>query len=207
MSKEHENLFKFGLYQGDDPILERLFSADVYNPVIRYSVDIRDMLNDFMKRFDNIFNRRKLNFKVNDYSSIGFYKDISSFSYYKKGTDNKLSLPEIDSITLDSGKVIRGIPCKIGLYINNKTIVERQFFVYNYNPEARFSFDLKNEFEVIVGEITDYLRTKDINHMWEDYNLINKFGLNIQQIRKMNLDTRKKYVKRLTMKNKPVIRS
>jgi len=42
--KKPENNFKFGLYLRGEKIFERIFSADIYNPVVRYSVDIRDRI-------------------------------------------------------------------------------------------------------------------------------------------------------------------
>ena len=40
----HTNNFKFVLYQGKEVVVERTFNADVFNPIIRYSVDIRDTI-------------------------------------------------------------------------------------------------------------------------------------------------------------------
>ena len=58
----HENTFNFGLYQGNQPLVERIFSADVYNPVIRYSVDIRDMIPNIISKLQKTLSRRNLNF-------------------------------------------------------------------------------------------------------------------------------------------------
>jgi len=55
-------------------------------------------------------------------------------------------------------KVIRGVECKIGLYINDNPIVERLFYVDGFNPISRWSVDLTNTFMEILDTIIDKIK-------------------------------------------------
>lgn len=94
-------------------------------------------------------------------------------------------------------KVIRGVECKIGFYINNKPIVERLFYVDGFNPVARWSFDLI----YVLGEVTDtifnQIKKNDIKNMWDDYDLINIRGLSINQIRELSPSSRYEMLRKL----------
>ena len=52
--EQHQNFFKIGLYQKYSMISEIVFSADDYNPVIRYSVDVRSMLPSILEHIQKI---------------------------------------------------------------------------------------------------------------------------------------------------------
>ena len=48
--KRKENQFEFSLAINGNKIISRYFSADEYNPKVRYSVDIRDMVDDIVEQ-------------------------------------------------------------------------------------------------------------------------------------------------------------
>lgn len=194
--KKHENVFKFGIYQNGDTVLERIFSADYFNPVVRYSVDIRDTIPSLISRLQKVLSRRNLTFKIdvgNDmsYDILQNYK--KQLRLYEKMIQNKLERPQITTQVIN-GKTIKGVECKFGLYINDKPIVERNFYVDNYNPASRFSFEVVDVVNEISEEIFESLKISDVNHMWDYYDLIKVYGLYIHQIRELNELMRKKYI-------------
>lgn len=185
-NKGYKNLFKFGIYQGNTTIVERNFSADTFNPVIRYSVDIRYMVPNIIQRIQKIFSRRNLNYKYDvgnnkSYDLLGYYKETSNF-LKDRGI---LQHPQVQKQNFN-GKSIKGVECKFGLYINDNPIVERDFYVDGYNPASRLSVEVVDLTNDIVEEIFDYLKDNDVRHMWEDYELINTYGIYINQIRDLS---------------------
>ena len=192
--KSHENNFKFGVYQNGSQIVERVFSADVFNPVIRYSVDIRDMIPTIIAKLQKTLSRRNLNFQY----GRGNGKDYDLLKEYKKildgkvvGYPNKLTRPPIVTQVINK-KTITGVECKFGLYINGNPIVERNFYVDSYNPASRFSIDIVEVVNDITYDIHNNLKIADVKHMWSDYDLINAYGIYIHQIRELSKDQRAK---------------
>jgi len=191
-NKEHENMFKFGLYQADETIIETLFSADVFNPVIRYSVDIREDIFSIIVRLQKALSRRNLSHKIefgeNSYDFLDYYKNLSNIEHSKldgKSFNDKLKLKKRSNQTVN-GKTYSGVQFKFGLYINNNPIVERDFYVEGYNPSSRFSIELSETVDDIAQEINSKLKDQDTTHMWDDYDLIYTYGLHINQIRDLS---------------------
>lgn len=194
--KSHENTFKFGVYQGKSVVIERQFTADYFNPVVRYSVDVREMIPYIISRLQKILSRRNLDFIY----ELGNEEEINLLNQYKgelrkynKFIDNKLEKPPIVTHNIN-GKIIKGVECKFGLYINDNPIVERNFYVDKYNPASRFSIEIIDVVNTISEEIFDYLKDEDVKHMWNDYDLINIYGLYIHQIRELNFKEREKLI-------------
>jgi hypothetical protein len=204
--KSHENNFKFGVYQNDSPIIERIFSADVFNPVIRYSVDIRDMIPTISAKLQKTLSKRNISTLYergylhkgdnvgNVYDLIALYK--STLDGKVDGYENKLSRPSIVTHTINK-KTISGVECKFGLYINDNPIVERNIYVDGYNPASRFSIDMVEVVNEIVEDIISHLKANDVAHMWSDYDLINTYGIYIHQIRDLSKDLRIKMIKNI----------
>jgi len=94
-------------------------------------------------------------------------------------------------------KVIRGVECKIGFYINDKTIVERLFYVDGFNPVARWSVDLIDTVVEVGNTIFNHIKRDDIDNMWDDYDLINIKGLSINQIRELPPAKREEMLRKL----------
>jgi len=89
-------------------------------------------------------------------------------------------------------KTIKGVGCKMGLYINDNPIVEREFFVDDFNPISRWSMDIIEEINTVVNMIEYSVREKDVTNIWDDYDLINRRGFNISQIRDLSPQARRR---------------
>jgi hypothetical protein len=194
--KKHQNLFKFGLYQNGEPVMERIFSADNYNPVVRYSVDIRDRISDIISKLSKTLSRKTLSYTLLNYDNLDWYINHVKSDLSKRRIPNKLSQPDIVKFKKGSQEFY-GAQLRIGLYINNHPIVERDFGVIEYNPSARFSKELLELFNTIVSDIETHLYNVDLKHMWDDYDVINTYGLNIGQIRELSKQKRQDLLRNL----------
>ena len=56
--KVYENVFRFSLYQGNSVICEKVFTADRFNPVSRYSVDIREIIPSIVTRLQRTLSQK-----------------------------------------------------------------------------------------------------------------------------------------------------
>jgi hypothetical protein len=184
---ENQNVFRFSLYQEDLLLGEKMFDADSFNPFTRYSIDIRDLLPYAITRFQRVLSKKQydVNLYVGqnvEYDLYSFYKDSV---YDKKIGDFFKYNPRVKEYQIDDKK-IRGVECKLGLYINENPIVERMFYVDGFNPVARFSVDLLQEVVDVADEIFNSIKKDDVKNMWDDYDLINIQGLSINQIRELS---------------------
>lgn len=183
--KTSSNDFRFVLYQGKNKIVEKSFHANDVNPVIRYSVDIREDIPYIIQRLQLVMSRRNLTYESHGYNFLDEYIDLTNFY----GVDDKLAKPEYLRFNYGN-KEIRGVECKFGLYINNNTIVERKFYVDNYNAASRFSVEIVELAYEICEEISLKLKELDVDHIWNDYILVNVYGLYMNQVRELSTSRR-----------------
>lgn len=202
-NNQQNNNFRFALYQEDNLITETVFNADVFNPVVRYSVDIRSDISYIISRLQKVLSKRNLNFKVD----VGNGKTYDFLKEYKnqvkkqsKSFYNKLEVPDSKNYTFGK-KTINGVEFKFGLYINDNPIVERNFYVEGYNPASRFSIELGGVVNDISKEIYNSLKKADQKHMWDDYDLINTYGMYINQIRDLSKKKREHLLDNKTNSN------
>jgi hypothetical protein len=193
--KKHVNHFKFILYQGDDIITTRIFDADVFNPLTRYSVDIRSLIPSINQRLQKTLSSKNLSYSDDNYDYIRHYKECRD-AYDKKPTDTTLEKPPY-KVQVINERQIKGVECRFGLYINNNPIVERDFYVDGYNPATRFSTELTSIVREICDDIFHNIKSNDIKNMWDDYYLIRDYRLSSQQLRDLNFKRRREMVTNL----------
>jgi hypothetical protein len=181
--KNHNNEFRFTLYQQDVILCEKVFDADVFNPFTRYSIDIRDLLPQAITRFQKMLSKKRYEIQLNEYDLLRYNNRMIDL-YPKECRDRMRYNPRSIRQEIED-KVIKGVECKIGLYINDNPIVERIFYVDGFNPVARYSVDVVDTLVEVVDEIERQIKRVDIKNMWDDYDLINKRGLTINQIREL----------------------
>lgn len=186
-----ENYYRFSLYLEDEVINETMFSADVFNPVVRYSVDIRKNITLFINKLQKVLSSKSLNYTIhfNDksYNLLNNYKN--NLKLFNKDFGNKLVLPADKTVEIN-GKKISGVEFKFGFYINDNPIVEITFYVKGYNPSSRFSTELSLVVNEISNQIYESLKNSDVDHMWDDYDLINNYNLHINQVRELTKEKR-----------------
>lgn len=205
--KEFNNTFKFSLTQGDVLLCEKIFDADSFNPFTRYSIDIRDILPRAITKLQKVLS--KYNYDVVaevgcttdedgemvSYDLFGYYQHMVKLypSHYR----NEMRYYPQPIVQQIEDKTIRGVECKIGLYINDKPIVERLFYVDGFNPVARWSTELVQTVVEITDTIFEKIKKSDVKNMWDDYDLINYRGLSITQIRELPVSKREEMLRRL----------
>jgi hypothetical protein len=192
------NLYKFGIYTDNDVISERVFSADEYNQVVKYQIDIRSMINSIQKRIQRVLSapNQDLHFNfLGQYNTLKFFKDKNS----KYGYINLEPLDE-RSITIND-KTYKGSEIKIGIYLNQNPIFERSLYVSRYNPNSRFSTELYDVVYDIVEDIKDKIKKDDIKLMWEDFDLMNNYNyVHISQIRELSQEERNRQLHKIYSK-------
>lgn len=187
---QKNNNFRFSVYNKDSLIIERIFTADVFNPSIR--VDIRENIPHFIQKLQDVLSG---DYYPND--EYGKYLNWYKKELKKYNISVESNLKNTNRFSKQFGE---SSDCKFVLYINDNTIVERDFYVNNYNPEKRFSFELKDLIDEICETAFQSLKRDDMNYIWDDNDLMNIYGLYINQIRELSPEKRKEYIRR---KNDP----
>lgn len=182
--KEFNNTFRFSLYQEDVLLGEKMLDADLFNPLTRYSIDIRNILPKIITRLQKVLSRRNYTTAIDSNFDLFVYNKQMINTYPPKLRQGMRYSPKSVTHHIED-KVIRGVECKLGFYINNKPIVERVFYVDGFNPVARVSVDLIEEVVDCTDLIFKEIKSADVNNMWDDYDLINIRGLTINQIREL----------------------
>ena len=194
--KEYNNEFRFSLYQGDVLLGEKVFDANQFNPFTRYSIDIREILPRIITKLQKVLSKRNYETQLNENLDLFQYhqKMVNLYPQEWRGDMRYNPQPIVQQI---EEKTIRGVECKIGFYINDKTIVERLFYVDGFNPVARWSADLIDTIVEVTNTIFTKIKKNDINNMWDDYDLINIRGLSINQIRELSPAKRDEMLRKL----------
>lgn len=199
-NQNSENIFKLSLYQGNILYCEKCFSADVFYPLTRYSVDIRQILPSSITKLQKILSKKTYDYLLkrgNDdfYDLYGYVLDlIESYPQYQRR--NMKYNPEVITYQIDN-KTIRGVDFKLGFYINDNPIVERVFYVDGFNPTSRWSIDVLETFLSISDDIFNFIKKNDVKNLWNDFYLANKRGLSPNQIKELSLEKRNELLKRL----------
>ena len=192
--KKHTNYFNFILYQGSEVLVTKILNADKFNPLTRYSVDIRNLIPSINQRLQRTLSSRNLDYGDENYDFIRMYKDARDA--IKRPSGVKLEKPEY-KVQVINDRQIRGVECRFGLYINTNPIVERDFYVDGYNPATRFSTELPEIVNEICNDIYRNIKENDEKNMWDDYYLIKNFGIRSQQNRELSFNKRREMVENL----------
>jgi len=194
--KEFNNEFRFLLYQGNVLLGEKVFDADKFNPFTRYSIDIREILPRTITKIQKVLSKRNYLTELDETMDLFQYHQKMINTYPQEWRTGMRYNPQ-PIIQQIEEKVIRGVECKIGFYINDKTIVERLFYVDGFNPVARWSVDLIDTVVEVANTIFNQIKRNDISNMWDDYDLINQRGLSINQIRELSPAKREEMLRKL----------
>lgn len=194
--RDINNTFRFSLHQGDVLLGEKCFDADNFNPITRYSINIRHILPKIITKLQKTLSKRNYDTNINNGFDLFVYNKKLINSYPVKMRDELRYNPQSIVQHID-GKIIKGVECKIGFYINDKPIVERLFYVDGYNIVARWSVDLVDEVMAAANIINAYIKQSDITNMWDDYDLINIKGMTITQIRDLSSAKREEMLRKI----------
>lgn len=196
--KNYNNIFKFALYQEDVLFCSKMFNADLFNPFTRYSIDIRELLPRAITRLQKILSKKRYETSFENYPEYDFFRyNQRILNSYPPSIKTDLKYHPETIIQEIENKTIKGVECKIGFYINENPIVERLFYVDGFNPVSRWSVDVTEVVIEIANSIFELIKRKDIQNMWDDYDLINVRGLSINQIRELSPAKRSEQLRRI----------
>jgi len=207
--KDQGNVFRFILKQNDVLICEKAFDADMYTPFTRYSINVRNILPATISKLQKALSRRNYNTDIEvgrvdatDDNSAELVYDLlgeyySAIEGYPDCIKEELKYDPQPILQEFEGRTIRGVQFKLGLYLNNHPIVEREFYVDGFNPLSRYSGDIVDVVLETVRVISEQIRATDIKNIWDDYELIKQTGLSINQIRELLPHERKILISRL----------
>jgi hypothetical protein len=167
MSNDNEfgKIFKFSLHQGDVLLCEKMIDSSDFSPEVRYPINIRHILPKAIGMFQKTLSKRY----YETFAYVGEEKHYELFNYandiidsYDDDIRNDLIYdPSIVSYQIED-KVIKGVPCSIGFYVNGKTIVERTFYVNGFNPTCRYSVDVVDAVKSVTNEIYNHIKRCDL---------------------------------------------
>jgi hypothetical protein len=188
------NKFKFILFQGNTTLCEAYINADHFNPITRYSINVKDIFKDAIAKLQTVLSEKfydiiievgRKDQSIEDsenkiYDLLEYQTDMINSYPIEYRNDMKYNpQPSVKEI---EGRTVKSVECKIGFYINDKTIIERDFYVNGFNPQVKYSVDLKEAVQDITEVIFAQIKKSDIKNMWDNYDLINIKGFSINQI-------------------------
>lgn len=165
-----KDFYRFVLYLNGQPISQTEFPAHTYNQNVRYFVNIKELAPDFIKSLQNVLSLKDkdLNLKLENYNFIKEYNKVLSIN--KKLISLSPELNKINRLSegtyLDGRYVNEQEQFKFVLYLNENHIIERNFFVKNFNPKSRFSIDLIETIIEIIDDIKNHIKKQDSQYMW-----------------------------------------
>jgi len=205
IEKDYSNIFRFSLTQGDELLCETMFDANGFNPFTRYSIDVRGILPRIINKLQKTLSKKRYdveldvgfdnNNEIVMYNFHNYYQKMIN-SYPKEWQSEMYYKPKSEIKKIEY-KTIRGVPCKIGLYINDNPIVEREFFVDGFNPVSKQSLDILDLVINITNTIESKIKFDDLVNMWDDYDLINFMGMSINEIRELHPAKRAELLRRI----------
>lgn len=200
--------YRFCLCLNDELISERIFPADVYSMDVRSGVNLRDMPVDdpsskdapteMIRNLQRILSipSQKLNFIINGVDVLKYHKEWNE-SYNISGDDSQLCRKSQGFMDETGFYRNPDEQFKFILYLNDNHVIERNFLVKKFNPEARFSSQLSNYIEELVLSLQAYLTKKNISTMYEEFEIKGKFNMAIEAIRLLSKDERKRLLDKI----------
>jgi hypothetical protein len=180
MSNDNDpgKIFKFSLYQGEILLCEKIIDPLDFSPEARYPINIRNILPKSINLLQKVLSKRYYEtfayvgsesyydlFGYNNSILDSFSPDIKQDLIYNP---DYATFSYFDTVANEE-RVVKGVPCRIGFYANDKPIVERVFYVNGFNPIARYSTDIVDAVSSITDEIYKHLKNLDMEYMIREY--------------------------------------
>jgi hypothetical protein len=195
-----ENTFKISLFQESNLVCERGFNADVFSPSVKSPVDIRNILPSIISRLQRGLSKKEYYTEFTTGEELVYdmfeYRNNMIETYPDKYQALMNFTPQVKRQVIEN-KTISGVEFKFSFFVNENLIVERVFYVNGYNEEVKYSMDLYFMINDICNQIYSYLKKCDVEHIWDDYDLINSYSMTIQQIRELLPNKRNELLRKL----------
>lgn len=175
--------FNFKLYKGDDElVVQRIFSADVYNQTTRYSVDVRGELNNIIHKLRKQLSTNEKTLDYNNQNLFSYKLEYLQYLHKKYGHEKYYNNTTTQSFVFELSISSKD---ENGDIIDN-TIVKRDFDVYGFDERNLFSVELNELIYEICDDISDDLKEQDKRYMWESFDLTDTYNIPYSMLRDLS---------------------
>ena len=193
----NKGYYKLSLQLNGQPIMERVF--DIYNKInINFS---KEEATSFIHAFKEVLASydSRLDFELNNYDLLDDYQwKVSKDRPGKQ--DNKLLKNQSQGDTSKGYYVNEQEKFRYIFSLNDNTIIERNFFVKNYNPNARFSVNLLEVFNRISEDFAYKVKELDKLVQWNEFEISEAFGFTPEKVKAMTSEERSAFLRQINYK-------
>ncbi len=183
------NDFRVTLHQDNILFCERIIDADQFTPPTKSNINIKSKLNKIISNLQDVLSMKSYETTYQKYDMLKYQKNM--VLSINNTTEQKISNYKPKPKTQEfGGWISKGVDFRFSFFINDNLVVERVFLVDGFNPDSRWSIDVVNAFNQICSDIVDHLKRVDIKNIWDDYDIISKFGITINAIRELSSEER-----------------
>jgi len=179
--KRQADDFRITLHQEDVLFFEGVLKLEQFHPLTKTSVDIRLILPKIINQIQTELSKEWYDTNYEGYNLLGHYKDELKKYNQKSNWTIPYYNPQKSTSEL-GGRISSGVEFTFGFYIGENLIVERVFYIDNFNKVSRWSLDVKYLFDDIKDMIISHLKDKDRNNIWDDYHIMTKHDYSYTQI-------------------------
>lgn len=154
--------FKITLYCNNRVICESVFDAECYNQLTRNNLNVRDDFYYYIGEIKSLLNSDELKDDFYGYNLDGrCNNENEQFGLFKLMLNN-----------------------------DDNVVIEREFRS-NFINKSLYSSDIVEFMRYIVRDLSSKIRSQDINMMWEDYDIIRYYNIDIMDVRNLSPYIRK----------------
>jgi hypothetical protein len=175
---KNKDSFNFVLFLNNEIILNRTFDGGVFEQTTKETINIRDRAKDYIYSFKKSLSSRDndLSFELSGYDLLGSYLKLLAINSVDIN-DSKLKI-STSGLIEDGYYVNKDENFKFVLYYKDKSVIERNFYVKDYNPKSRFSVELLETFNDVVYDIESSIKDADMKNIYKMEKKNYSFSLN-----------------------------
>jgi hypothetical protein len=149
--KEQQDITKmeFLMTLNNNFIVQRFFNVKGYNPNSHRSVELYDLVQNFVEELKEDFKMRTVTYMLDNQFQI-------------------MEDPEVLNTSFTDGSEIFNIYVKI----DNNILYHHTFDAKLYPPKVRYTVDVRPYLKNILSELTEVLSTKKLTHELMGYQLV-----------------------------------
>jgi len=163
-----ENYLKLSLYQENVLFYEGIIDNTQFHPQVKKNIDIRSLLPDAIRSLQKVLSKRKCDFILPTGKHTHYNNEHEVINHLMRMGCNNLDYNPVVVEKKIMGRVYTGVEFKLGFYLNDKTIVERDFYVNGFNPMSRYNVEVTYQCNDILNNIVSYIKMIDINNICDE---------------------------------------
>jgi hypothetical protein len=130
-------------------VVQRFFNVKDYNPRVKKSVDLHDMMTDISNGIKNLLRNKTVDYML----------------------ENRYAI-ETDPMVLETSNTDGPELFNIFLKIGNEIIYHRIIDAKLYPPKVRYTLDTRPQLKSILKSLTEIMSEKNLTHNYLNYNLV-----------------------------------